>query len=116
MTSASFAASTSWASKPSATACSRVSSRAHAHDRLAPAVAQVQRPRAALIAVADDRDALALQRLEVGVVLVVDGRHRNDASSVSPMSGCAPVMMLCKLPTPSPPPTGSTTRITASRC
>ena len=53
--SASLAASTSWASNPSASACSRVVVAAHAHDRFAAAVAQVERPRPSLVAVADHR-------------------------------------------------------------
>ena len=114
MTSASFAASRSWASKPSAIRLLAGLVAADAHERLAPAVAQVQRPRPALIAVADDRDPSPAQRREIGVVLVEDRRHRNEASSVSPISGCGPVTMLWRLPTPTPPPTGSSTRMTLS--
>src|SRR3972149_3761189 len=46
-------------------------------DDLDPAVVEVQRLRAALDPVADDRDGLALQRTEVRVLLVIQLRHRN---------------------------------------
>ena len=48
---------------------------ANAHHRRAPAVAQVERPRPALVAVADNRDALTVQHAEIGIALVVDRGH-----------------------------------------
>jgi hypothetical protein len=47
-----------------------------AHGRVEPGVPQVQGPGAPLVAVADHGQRLALQRRPVGVVLVVDRRHR----------------------------------------
>ena len=46
-----------------------------AHPHVAAGVAQVQRPRAALVPVADHRDRGARERAQVGVVVVKDRRH-----------------------------------------
>ena len=48
---------------------------AHAHQRRAAAVAQVECPRPALVAVSDHGDALVRDRVEICVVLVEDVRH-----------------------------------------
>ena len=80
MTSASDAASTSWVAKPSASAGRAGVVVADAGGHVEARVAQVQRPRAPLVAVADDGDALARQRPEVRVTVVVDRRHRLGSS------------------------------------
>ena len=48
---------------------------AHAHLDVEARVAEVERPRAPLVAVADDRDRGALDGGEIGVVVVEDRRH-----------------------------------------
>src|SRR6266511_1647264 len=60
----------------------RGSRRPHADVHVEAGVAQVQRPRPALVAVADDTHGLAAQRAEIGVLLVVDRRH----DSTSPVA------------------------------
>ena len=55
----------------------------HAHGHVDPGVAQIQRPGAALVAVAHDRDPLAGDGAEVGVDLVDDLAHEDDRSPVA---------------------------------
>ena len=49
---------------------------ADAGDDVEPGVAQVERPRAALVAVADDRHPPAVERGQIGIGIVVDRGHR----------------------------------------
>ncbi len=42
--------------------------------------------------------------------------QRNDAAAVRPIASSAPRTIDCRLPMPTPPPTGSSTRMTQSRC
>ena len=66
--------------------------RSHAHADVEAGVAEVERPRPALVAVADHRHRRAVERRHVGVVLVVDRRHGRDGTtrpSKSPMSETA---------------------------
>jgi hypothetical protein len=53
-----------------------------AHRRPAAAVAQVERPRPPLVAVADDGDVLSRDCAHVAVTFVVDRRHLGSSSAV----------------------------------